>query len=52
MVNISAYMVAATAMILGINALDTASAQQIQSALENASVLPGSVSASAGIYDI
>jgi hypothetical protein len=47
MVNISSYMLATTAMTMGINALGVASAEQMQSALENASVLPASASASA-----
>jgi hypothetical protein len=47
MVNLSTYMVATTAMIMGINALDSASAAHIQNALENASILPASASASA-----
>lgn len=42
MVNVSTYMVAATAMVLGINALDANSAEQVRMGLEKADVIPDS----------
>ncbi|CEP07998.1 hypothetical protein [Parasitella parasitica] len=46
MVNVTTYMVAATAMVLGINALDAASAEQVKIGLEKADIIPASASAS------
>lgn len=46
MVQLAAFMVATTAMVLGIKALDVASAEQIQQNLELADVIPASESVS------
>lgn len=59
MVNVSTYMAVATAMVLGINALDANSAEQVKLYLENADVVSdssafasASASASASISDV
>lgn len=57
MVNVSTYMVAVTAMVLGINALDANSAEQVRVELENANVISGSSAsasapASASVADV
>ncbi|KAL9538172.1 hypothetical protein MBANPS3_011142 [Mucor bainieri] len=45
MVNVTTFMVATTAMVLGINALDVKAAEQIKLGLEDAQVIPSSASA-------
>ncbi|GAN03211.1 hypothetical protein MAM1_0036d02662 [Mucor ambiguus] len=47
MVNVTTFMVATTAMLLGINALDVKAAEQIKMGLEDAQVIPASASAHA-----
>ncbi|KAK4518298.1 uncharacterized protein ATC70_001650 [Mucor velutinosus] len=47
MVNVTTFMVATTAMVLGINALDVKAAEQIKMGLEDAEVIPASASVSA-----
>lgn len=53
MVHLTTYMVATTAMIMGISALDHASVQQVKQALKASNIIPSasaSASASASIH--
>lgn len=49
MVNLTTYMVATTAMVMGIHALDHASAEEIKGALKASHVLRAEHSASASV---
>lgn len=49
MVNLTTYMVATTAMIMGISALDHASVEQVKEALKASHIIPAAV-ASASDY--
>lgn len=58
MVNVTTFMIATTAMVMGINALDVNAAEQIKMGLEEAQVIPASASeyaaeaASASVSDV
>lgn len=50
MVNLTTYMIATTAMIMGISALDHASVEQVREALKASHIIPAVASASASDY--